>query len=481
MILDLVLVSLGFLFSLTFLYISTPYWISDAAWYIKLTLSFFIASFIFSALGMITEARSRAGGFFLLAVFLPFIYNFYYNGFLRTDGFVFGMLEGIFFSLYSYFNNRFDKLASYLRRFIFLFSAFTSAYLILTVSAITSDASPREAQDFLANGSNDSFKVMLLIGILFTLCIILSKFVCGIRAYDVFVYGPSRSGKTLLMLAFYNQFINFLGGRRKEIIVSDKNMENLKIENMLMKIEKGELPKSNLRTDLAIYSLSGKKDFKPVEMTFVDYGGELTNDFSSKYYEEIIEDLSKRFNATELKTLKQNLSNVDFITYLRDNYKNEFAHSVEKIAFAYVYRRFESAGKIIFLVDGDYVATYHNGGRDELTRLFGHYANIINLFGKEKSYSIVVTKIDQYKDLSKIIENSEEAESIEREIYDLFCEITTFKEIMNMASQMPIYMYTVSVDATMKPLTMKSGSSEDDLKRLKINPWRVGEIGKFSF
>lgn len=481
MIFELILVFLGFLLSLIFLYIGTPYWVSDAAWYIKLTLSFFIASFIFSSSGMIIEARSRAGGVFLLAIFLPFVYSFYYNGFLRTDGFVLGMLEGICFSLYSYFNNRYDKLAVYLRRFITLFFVFTSLYLVQIISTITSDASPQEVQEFMSSGSNDIFKVMILIGILFMFCIILNKLVHGIRAYDVFVYGPSRSGKTLLLLAFYNQFVNFLGGRRKEIIVSDKNIESLKIENMLMKIENGELPKSNLRTDLAIYVLTGKKEFKPVEMTFVDYGGELTNDFSPKNYGEIIEDLGKRFNIAELKILKQNIGNIDFIISLRDNHKNEFADSVEKVTFAHIYKRFESAGKIIFLVDGDHIVTYHNGGRNELTRLFGHYANIINLFGKEKSYSIVVTKTDQYKDLSKIIEDSKEAERIEREIFDLFCEITTFKEIVNMASQIPIYMYTVSVDATMMPLSMESGNLEDNRRYLKINPWRVGEIGKFSF
>ena len=49
-----------------------------------------------------------------------------------------------------------------------------------------------------------------------------------------------------------------------------------------------------------------------------------------------------------------------------------------------------------------------------------------------------------------------------------------------MASQMPIYMYAISVDATMKPLKMEEEETEMQRKHLKINPWRVGEIENFS-
>jgi hypothetical protein len=479
-IFELVLVLLGALLTLLFLDVSMSYWISDTGWYIKLALSFFIASFIFSALGMILEARSRVGGIFLLVVFLQFAYSFYESGVLRIDGVGLGMIEGGYLTYYSYVNNRFDKLALYLRRLIKLFFVFTLLCLIQILANIIAIESSQDVSQFMLSGSNDVFKVTVLIGILYIVSFLLTKIIRGIRAYDVFVYGPSRSGKTLLLLAFYNHFINFLEGHRKEFIMSDTNEERLKIKNMLIEIEKGKLPKSNLRTDLAIYILSGKKNFKPVGMTFVDYGGEHTNDFKPLYYQEIITELNKRFNIKEPKKLEQNIGNLDFIKNLRDNHKDEFAASVDKVTFAHIYKKFESAGKIIFLVDGDHIVSYHNEGKNELIKLFGHYSDIINLFGNEKSYSIVVTKIDQFKDLSRILENSDEAKKIEREIYDMFCEISTFKEIVNMAYQVPIYMYTISVDATMKPLTMEKGETEVKQECPKINPWRVGEIGEFS-
>lgn len=477
---EIVLVLLGVFLSIIFLHMSAPYWISDAEWYVKFVFSFFIASFISSAIGMILEFRSRTGGIFLLVVFLPFVYVFHESGFLRIDGFILGMLEGGYLSFYSYFNNRFDRLAMYLRRFIKVFFVLTSAYLILVLTGIIETEFSEEVSQFTLSGSNEIFKVMILIGTFFTLSLLLTKTIHGIKAYDVFVYGPSRSGKTLLLLAFYNQFVTFLGGQRKEIIFSEKNEESLKIENMLADIENGELPKSNLRTDLAIYVLSGKKGFKPVGMTFVDYGGEHTKNFTPPQYEKIITELSKHFNI-DSSVLKQTIGNVDFIKNLRDNHKNEFAESVEKVTFAHIYKKFESAGKIIFLVDGDHIVDYHKGGKNNLTRLFGHYSAIINIFGNEKSYAIVVTKTDMFKDLSKIMEDSKEARDIENEIYELFCEISTFKEIVNMAYQVPIYMYTVSVDATMRPVILESGDTEIQQEYPKINPWRVGEIGKFSF
>ncbi len=319
-----------------------------------------------------------------------------------------------------------------------------------------------------------------MLGIFCAVYYLLMKTIYGIRAFDVFVYGPSRSGKTLLLLALYSHFINFLNGRRREFIVSDTNEERLKIENMLADIENGKLPKSNLRTDLAIYVLSGKKNFKPVGMTFVDYGGEHTKDFKPAHFKEIIAELSTRFDIKESHKLEQNIEKLDFIKNLRDTRKDDFAASVDKVTFAHIYKKLENAGKIVFLVDGDHVVSYHNGGKNELTKLFGHYSDIINLFGSEKSYAIVTTKTDQLKDISAIMEDSEDARNIEHEIYDIFCEIPTFKEIVNMAFQMPICMYAISVDATMKPLKMEEEELEMQRKHLKINPWRVGEIEKFS-
>jgi len=478
-IFEFVLILSGTLLTLTFLSISKLYWILDPGWFIKLVLSFFIGSVVSGAVGMLIEARSRVGGIFLLAVFLPFAYSFSTNGFLRIDGIVLGLAQGGYLTYYSVVNNRFDRLAQYLRRLIKIFLVFILLYLLIQFISINvaMDLSKGIPQFGLIS-SSESFKVVVLIGIICAVCFLLMKTVYGIRAYDVFIYGPSRSGKTLLLLAFYNHFINYLKGYEEEFIMSDTNDERLKIENMLVEIESGRLPKSNLRTDLAIYLLSGKKNFKPVSMTLVDYGGEHTRDFKPAHFKDIVEELSKRFNILE-QIMEQNIGNIGYITNLRDNYRDDFAASVDKVTFAHIYKRFERAGKILFLVDGDHVVSYNDDGKNELIKLFGHYSKIIKLYGSEKSYAIVVTKIDQYRDLSPILEDSPEAKEIELNLYNLFCEIPTFKEIVNMAYQTHIHLYTISVDATMRPINT---AEETEVKRktLKINPWRVEEIEHFS-
>jgi len=472
--LEIIFVLVGFLLSLIFLYMSRSYWIADTKWYVKLTLSFLVASFISSAIGMILERNSIIGGIFLLSVFLPFLYVFYVSGFLLVDGFILGMFEGGYLSFYSYFKNSFDRLAMYLRRLIMAFFVFTSLYLIIRAFTPMNES-------FQEIPQNEISKFIFLIVILFIFLFLLKETIHGIRAYDVFVYGPSGSGKTLLLLALYDQFIAFLGGERKEFIVSEKNKESLKIGNMLAALENGELPKSNLRTDLALYKLSGKKGFKPVRMKFIDYGGEHTKDFDSTIYQKTIDDLHDSF-GTETVELNDKIEDMSYVKELQKSNPDNFAQSVEKVVFAHIYKSLVNAGKIIFLVDGDYIVNFRDGdGKHNLTKLFGQYSHIISTFGNEKSYAIVVTKTDKFEDLSQILENSKEAEDIEHKIYKMFYEINTFKEIVNKSEKIPIYMYTVSVDATMKPQIMGYGNAETQQKCLKINPWRVVEIEKFSF
>lgn len=466
-IFDFLLILSGALFTLFFLHLSKQYWIADPGWFIKLTLSFFTASFVFGALGMILEARSRVGGILLLTVSLQFAYVFSQNGFLRFDGILLGLAESGYLTYYSVVNNRFDRLALYLRRFIKTFFALIFLYLL--------------SQILYNITINEILELIVLIGTFCAVYSLLMKTVYGIKAFDVFIYGPSQSGKTLLLLAFYNHFINYLNGQKEELIVSDTNEERLKIANMLIEIESGKLPKSNLRTDLAIYLLSGKKKFKPVSMTFVDYGGEHIDDFNPLQFKKVIAELNTRFNIKEPHKLEQNIENIDFIKNLLDSHKDDFAASVDKITFAHIYKKFEGAGKIIFLVDGDHIVSYYDGGKYELIRLFGHYSWIIKLFGDKKSYAIVVTKTDQFRDLSTTLETSEEVKEMERNIYDIFCQIPTFKEITNMASQVPIYMYAISIDATMKPFNVKEDKKDIQRKNLKINPWEVVEIEKFIF
>ncbi|HET8687454.1 MAG TPA: hypothetical protein VFM18_12440, partial [Methanosarcina sp.] len=112
--------------------------------------------------------------------------------------------------------------------------------------------------------------------------------------------------------------------------------------------------------------------------------------------------------------------------------------------------------------------------------LFGHYLRLMNQLGPEKSYALVLTKTDKLRDLSEISDNSEKAKDIEVEIFSCLNDIYTFREIQNLAKRIPIYFYTVSVDATLSPLFSKN-LPENQQGITQLFPWRVGEIAKFGF
>ena len=131
------------------------------------------------------------------------------------------MAESGYLTYYSVVNNRFDRLALYMRRIIKIFFGFFLLYLAL-IKILSNNivmGSFQEALQFNLSGSNEILKVIILLGTFCAVYYLLMKTIYGIRAFDVFVYGPSRSGKTLLLLALYSHFINFLNGRRKNYCV----------------------------------------------------------------------------------------------------------------------------------------------------------------------------------------------------------------------------------------------------------------------
>lgn len=445
-------------------------------WFLAMVLSLIIALLISSGLGMLFEERSRYGGILLLAVFLPNFYFLLGSSVLRLDGFLPGMIMGLGLFVHALAHNRFDAVAKITRKFVRLYIFGMALFLlyILLILMIQEDSS--NVPIYLGTGSNPIYWVLLSIFSLVILSFILMKHVHGIKASDVFVYGPSRSGKTLLLIALYNQFVHNYAGKRKEVIISSAMDEDYyRIENMLAELKVGKPPKSNTQTDLALYILNGKMNIKPIEFTFVDYGGEYTDRLKKDEYEKAISDLSSALNGVSPDLLREKIDNPVFLDELKNKYASELAYTVQNLVLAYIYKKFRNAGKVVFLVDGDHIVNYHEGGAKELTRLFGQYSRIMDDFGDGKSYAIVITKADKIKDISDVTDNSPEAKNIEKEIFEMLLELDTFKEIQNRASKEPIHFFIVSANAIMK----RSGNEEGQIKY--IYPWRIEEIAKFGF
>lgn len=455
-------------------------------------LSFIPAFILANAFGLALHKQSRRGSIFLFAAFLPILYLLSQWILLSTGGLVLGFFVGGLFNLQSLSRSRFSSLAKYARSGSKLFFFLVAFYLFIRLLKFMHPFSVEGMQQAFETGSEEPKNLGITLIIVVSFLLMSTTFIRGVQASEVFVYGPSRSGKTLLLLALYGYFVDFYEGTHREIVLSydiqekawqlsKVSEEKLRIESMLAELEGGITPKSTNRTDLAMYELSGKKNgLLPVKFTFIDYSGEYTEDLDQKKYSEALRGLSEKLSGLNVEALHRQIGTISFLELLKNNYSKEIGNQFYNLIPACIYKRMQTAGKVIFLVDGDYIVDYHGEGRKELTGLFGHYLRLMNQLGPEKSYALVLTKTDKLKDLSEISDNSEKAKDIEVEIFSCLNDIYTFREIQNLAKRIPIYFYTVSVDATLSPLFSKN-LPEDQQGITQLFPWRVGEIAKFGF
>ena len=467
--LEVVTLALGLVLSLflikyivpEFLKVRTPYEIA-------ILIHFLCGIFVVSAVGMTLEEDSRIGGLLLASISLPILYYHSTAEHIIIEGLLVGIVVGCLLDMYVIFKNRFDVLAGTSRTFLTGFFIISIVYLSSVFIMQLPSLSPMMV-----------YKYIILFVLVISLYILLLKTVRGIKAGDVFVFGPKSSGKTYFLLALYDQVINFFAGWHKEVVISPDE-EELRIENMLAKAEDGEVIRGTHPDEVAMYTLSGKRmGVSPVELTLIDYGGEQISKINLRRYREVIADLSKRIDENEV-TIKNRIGSMEFLEWLKENHSPKFEDIADSVVSAYLYKRLESAGKIIFLVDGELIANFHKRGRGELTRLFGHYGRIMDIFGSDRKYALVVTKTDMFKELPEVAEGSKEAEEIEKDIYRMLWQIGTFKELEHRASRVPMHFYAVSVDATKKPLPLDNKEEEGRGPR-QIYPWRVGEVAKFGF
>lgn len=450
-------------------------------------LSFFPAFLIANAFGLALHEQSRRGSIFLFAGFLPVLHLLSQQGFLSMNGLALGFLTGGLVDLQALSRSRFNSLAKYARSGSRFFLFFLTFYLFIRILVLIYPFSIEGIRQTFEMGSEELKNLAIAFLVVFLL-LMSTTFIRGIQASEVFVYGPSRSGKTLLLLALYSHFVDSYEGTHREIVLSYDTQgelsrsreEKLRIESMLAELEGGVTPKSTSRADLAVYELSGKKmSLLPVKFTFIDYSGEYTEDLDPKKYSGALQSLSEKLSVFNVDTLHKFIGTLSFLEVLKNEHAKELGDQFHNLILACIYRRMQTAGKVIFLIDGDYVLNYHREGRKELTGLFGHYLRLMNQLGTEKSYAFVLTKTDKLKDLSVIPDSPGKAREIEAEMYSLLNSILTFREIKHIAKKVPVCFYTVSVDATLSPHLAKNLPEQQGITQLF--PWRVGEIAKFGF
>ena len=460
-VLEILSIVLGITLSLFIVSISDIFFI-DAKIPMELIflISFLCGTFILNAIGMAFEEDSRVGGLLIASISVPLLIFFSSKGSINMEGFAAGLVIGCLIDLYAVLRNRFDALASLSRIFI-------NAFFIILLSYILYGFAIR----FQYLTQADWYKFIITVILVITLYIILKRVVRGIKASDVFVFGPSRSGKTYFLLALYNYVVNVLKGYAEEAVISPYSKEKekeMEIASMVGKTLKGEYVRGTARGEIGLYILKGKRrGVMPVDVTVIDYCGEIVMEkINEKNYVEAIGRIQK---TLEIKGDEIGLiGSIEFLKFLKEKHRDKYNAIVEDLTLAYLYKKLKDAGKIILLVDGEKIANWEEG-IGELAELFGHYQRIISMFGVDKKYAIVVTKTDMIEGNLTEKMDEQEIEEIERKVYDrLYNEIPTFKALVFKGGEAAsLEFYTVSARAI----------PNDP----RINEWGVDRIERFIF
>lgn len=430
-ILEVVTFFSGLVLSLFLIYISNYLSIIEIPHIIAISISFLYGILMLTAIAMLFEDDSRVAGILLVSIFIPLLLYFATNEYIVLKGILAGICIGFILSLYALFKNRFDILTRISRAVVTGFFFIMIVYICYGFVMLIYSFSIMLIKNYI---------ILFIIGSV--LYLLLQKMMIGINSKDVFIFGPPSSGKTYLLLAFNDYFINFFHGTHNEVIFSaHDDAKDLKIENMLITVERGERIRSTYSDEIAMYTLRGKKKgVFPIELTMIDYGGEQTEKIQQRY-QDIVSDLSENFKKN--KTFEKTPELAD------------------KVASACLIKKLKNAGKIIFLIDGKLISGFHENNKEELIGLFGYYGRIIEKLGTNKKYVLVITKTDDFSDILNIPEKSEKSLEIEKDIYKMLQSVDTFKSLVHKCKN-PLYLFAVSADAT--------GSLN------QIYPWQVGQV-----
>jgi len=438
-------------------------------------VSLLLGFLLICSIGFYYDESSKICGTFFFFFLVPLILSYtLLNNVLYLDFFVYGMLIGIIISGYYIINHHHEIFSNYVKVTLKLF---TAVMLFIVFYNFLMFIFTNGFINGYVNNKLGFITYILNIIIIIGIYLLVVRQIKGVDGSKVFVFGPSRSGKTYFMLGMYKQFVGFFGGHSKEVIICgvQKEETSFSLAHYLGQIDKNEPLQSNVQDMVGIYTLMGKKgEFKNIELAIVDYAGEWVHDLISKIdpvnNAKIIAKLSDRLDIDQ-KTLADNIGFVKFIKSIKENHREIIPTIIEDVVLSFIYKRLTSSGKIIFLIDGDKVAKDDGPSRDELTRLFGYYANIMDFVGEEKQYALIVTKTDKIKPIDTIAENSLQAEDIEKDIFEKLHTFTTFQAIEGKAGSTPLFFFTVSVNPMNK----------NDQQISQIFPWRFGEVAKFEF
>ncbi|ADN34912.1 hypothetical protein Mpet_0134 [Methanolacinia petrolearia DSM 11571] len=474
-------------------------------------MEFLCGLFFAIAIGMIFNEDSRINGIIYCGIFaaIPVFYvnvSPWANITLLLLAFGSGAGVGAVAVIRSVLSNRYDSLAKIAKLLFTIFFAIIIGFLAYELYASSFSADASVSEDLILQNVFVFGTGIVISLVLYWLAI---RITIGVRASEIFIFGPRSSGKTYFVLGLWGYISeHFEKGHSNEgvVLTGDPNDdgEDLRISNLYANVLDGQILSRTYRYQMVMYQLTGKKfGIIPVKWTVVDYAGEYYDELNEVNYTRAINQIAPALGMHP-NDIRRRAGTIDFVKYIKLNFRDmlvdpEFTKSVILIT---MYGNFLRAGKVIFLIDGEKI-TGSRKGQAQLAREFGGYMKTLidlenrqnmRFFNPNKKYALAVTKTDLLfwknkeirnqilsmgaEKLSGIDDHSRNASEIEKKIFSILSANTVFRNLVNMMNDISMYFVAVSVDATAEPFPTEEGF-EDEIAPKGLAPWRFTEIIKF--
>ena len=346
--------------------------------------------FLICGLGLMLVEKSRYIGFLIVAITIPSLlyFTFFYIKIIPTFLGI-GVCIGAGITGFCIYKIRFDWLAKIVKYLIDIFVIIAIGY---TVSKMIEN---------YTQIMNMGYLPYFIIGIITAigLWFFFTKNLFAITSSDVFVFGPSGSGKSVFIAALGMEIAKSQGFSKSYIFSQNSDAPNrLTVTAMARKLAAAQLIEANKTNEMAYYEFPAKKwGIIPLTVTSLDYAGGLVSkdniDKISKInYNAMIQYFAQVLNRSP-SDLKMDFGNIHFLVDFKNNHTEDFYNNFDLIVPAFAYARLLKAGKIIFLLDGAKLHSLIPDDENWISYIDG-IGRLIDELGDDKDYAFAVTKAD---------------------------------------------------------------------------------------
>ena len=458
------------------------------------------------AIGMLFNEDSRINGFIYAIAFAMVTYFYMISPGANVNLLLMmcsiGLIVGTLCDINCVLHNRYDFLALIAKILLTVLYLTIVGFLLYEMwLAVVDVTEAYAAQSIFFFGAG-----IILATILYWIAL---KVTIGVRASEIFVFGPRSSGKTYFVLGLWKYISdNYNKGHTNDgvVLTGDPNDDgdDLKLSNLYSIVLDGKILPRTYRYQMVIYELKGKKfGLIPVKWTVVDYAGEYYDELNEINFKRAISLLSAALKLSPAE-IRRNAGTMDFVRFIKFNHADKLLDPefTKSVIIATMYGNFLKAGKVIFLVDGEKI-TDNRKGHSQLAKEFGGYMktlidledrNFFGVFKSNKKFAVVVTKSDlvlwknkeirnlirsmNASKLSDVPEKSKQALAIENSLFEILRTNLVFKNLINMMDDISMHFIAVSVDATAEPFPTEEGM-EEEIAPTDLAPWRFSEVFKF--